>query len=573
MSRIIYARDYGILPDRYINSLKDINRMIADIDGDEETIIRFDTGRYILMNDECEEREIYITNTSSEKETKDKTKKLGILFENKKNITFDGNNSFFAINGEMIIIACINSTGIKFVNFASDYVRATVSEIKIDRLKFFRLDGTINRDCPYKIKDNRIIFEGHGMECGDSNAQLCDSNTGKTWRVFFSPTRTAGKVKDLAPYRIRICGFKRVPIDHVREGFTYQLRNSLRSEVGVFIDESQNISFDNVSFHFMHGLGIVGQFSENLTFDGIRCCPRTETGRTCSCFADFMHFCGCKGKIDIKNSYFNGSHDDAINVHGIHMMIKEKISDRRVLVEFMHPQTYGLAAFGNGDDVEGVDPISLNMQWANKVTDARLIDRYHMILDFVTPYDGIKVGQVIENVTRTPEVNIVHNVFEHIPTRGILVTTRRKVVIRRNRFIRTGMSAILISDDAKSWFESGRVMDVTIEKNYFNRCGYKGRYPVINVLPENMMITPNTPVHKNITIKDNEFVLDRTVAISVKSSEKLRISGNRYEGVHGAKPVYQFLASKDIEIENEDYTTGNRRIRRILTDKKEVKIQ
>ena len=147
----------------------------------------------------------------------------------------------------------------------------------------------------------------------------------------------------------------------------------------------------------MHGLGIVGEFSEDLYFDSVKCCPRPETGRTCAAFADIMHFTGCSGKITVKNSYLSNSNDDAINVHGIHMLIKEKVSDRRVLVEFMHPQTYGFEAFKAGDDVEGVDVPTLNLVWANKVKEARLIDKYKMLLEFETAYDGIKVGQAIEN--------------------------------------------------------------------------------------------------------------------------------------------------------------------------------
>ena len=53
----------------------------------------------------------------------------------------------------------------------------------------------------------------------------------------------------------------------------------------------------------------------------------------------------------------------------------------------------------------------------------------------------------VENVTWTPEVEIRNNYFSRIPTRGILVTTRRKVVIEDNVFYRIPMSGVLVSDD------------------------------------------------------------------------------------------------------------------------------
>jgi len=571
MSKVIYARDHGVLPDRYINSLGAINKMIESVEcGDEEVIIKFDTGKYTLSYEECIKREIYITNTSSEKEVKSKVKNIGIFFENKKNVTFDGNGSFFAVNGEMIIIALENSENISFRNFSSDYTRATVSEMKIERVNLSGISLGINKDSAYTLGDNKIRFKGANFEyAGDETvAQVCDNNGGRTWRV--STPLKALKMNELSPFSVKLSGHVLNPKDKIKEGYTYQVRKPQRTQVGVFIRNSKNVSFEEVNFHYMHGLGIVGEFSEDLYFDSVKCCPRPETGRTCAAFADIMHFTGCSGKITVKNSYLSNSNDDAINVHGIHMLIKEKVSDRRVLVEFMHPQTYGFEAFKAGDDVEGVDVPTLNLVWANKVKEARLIDKYKMLLEFETAYDGIKVGQAIENITATPEVEITGNTFEHIPTRGILVTTRRKVVIRKNTFNKTGMSAILIADDAKSWYESGRVMDVTIDNNVFDRCSFCSKDAVILIQPENSVINLKTPVHKGIKITNNKFILDKTVAISAKSSTDIKIRGNRYEGNTGPRPVYSFIASSGVVIEDEEHIMPKSRMSLILMDKKDV---
>ena len=78
---------------------------------------------------------------------------------------------------------------------------------------------------------------------------------------------------------------------------------------------------------------------------------------------------------------------------------------------------------------------------------------------------------VVENVTYTPEVIVRNNFFSRIPSRGLLVTTRRKVLIEKNTFFRMQMSGILIANDARSWFESGMVRDITIRDNHFIECG------------------------------------------------------------------------------------------------------
>ena len=86
------------------------------------------------------------------------------------------------------------------------------------------------------------------------------------------------------------------------------------------------------------------------------------------------------------------------------------------------------------------------------------------------------------------------------------------------------MSAIDISDDANSWFESGPVREVTIRGNRFIKCGE----PVIRIMPENQTVDPDQPVHQGIRILDNWFDLTGNSAVSAKSTRGLTITGNRF---------------------------------------------
>ena len=108
-----------------------------------------------------------------------------------------------------------------------------------------------------------------------------------------------------------------------------------------------------------------------------------------------------------------------------------------------------------------------------------------------------------------------------IITRGILVTTGGKVRITDNDFDSTSMHSILISDDAKYWFESGPVNDVEIAKNRFGRCkGYN-----VQVLPEN--VTHKGAVHKNIYIHDNVMESGNEGGFYFKSADGVIIENNK----------------------------------------------
>jgi hypothetical protein len=187
----------------------------------------------------------------------------------------------------------------------------------------------------------------------------------------------------------------------------------------------------------------------------------------------------------------------------------------------MHPQTFGFMAFQPGDEVEFASSDTMKTHASNRVVEARMENPRDLLLTLEHSVPGTLTDKdVIENVTWTPEVEIRGCSVSHISTRGFLLATRRKVLVENNRFIATHMSAVQVDADARSWFESGCVRDMNIRKNHFVRCGE----PAIDIYPRNS--APNPSFHRNIRIEQNEFTLRGTDAISAKSTQGLRVTGN-----------------------------------------------
>ena len=132
------------------------------------------------------------------------------------------------------------------------------------------------------------------------------------------------------------------------------------------------------------------------------------------------------------------------------------------------------------------------------------------------------IGYVIEDIDACPDVDFENNFLTRIITRGLLLTTRGKVRIKNNHFKSTTMSGILLSDDAKSWYESGMCLDVSVENNKFDYCG---ETPV-RIKPEN--IIHSGAVHKNIRITGNEFMNYKGFCITAKSTDNIVVSSNKY---------------------------------------------
>lgn len=223
----------------------------------------------------------------------------------------------------------------------------------------------------------------------------------------------------------------------------------------------------------------------------------------------------------MKNCLFSGSHDDTINIHGTHLRVVERISDKQIKVRFMHPQTFGFMAFNPGDDITFVEWDSLKTYAPNRIRDAHLLNPKEMLLTLETSVPAeLRENDVVENVTWTPEVEIRGCQVYRTPTRGFLVTTRRKVLVVDNEFFSTRMSAILIENDAEGWFESGCVRNMTIRNNRFVRCGE----PVVSINPHNRVA--NDSAHQNIRIENNEFVLRGNLSIMAKSTNSLILTNN-----------------------------------------------
>lgn len=127
-------------------------------------------------------------------------------------------------------------------------------------------------------------------------------------------------------------------------------RNKLRDNSGLFFDECSNVDCENITVNYMHGFGWLSQMCENLNFKNITFTP--AKGYTVSSFADLIHICGCKGYVNIIDSYFEHPHDDAINVHGAFFRLKKIIDTNTAELEFVHHQQGGYKAFFPENEVK-----------------------------------------------------------------------------------------------------------------------------------------------------------------------------------------------------------------------------
>ena len=542
--------------------------------------IVFSKGTYQLYPEHAETRELYVSNTvGADQRYRDKT--IGLLVEDMHGVTIDGRGAELVYHGPQTAFASIRSTDVTFTNFSFDYAAPKVVDVTVAETGVTGGHAwcvlSVPAGSPYRVDGIHVTWLGEtspatgqpywsGVDALEYT-QIHDPVAGLTWRADDPLFHDVAAVTDLGERRIRIDYTTAAPPSGA--GLVYQMRLIEREYPGAFIWESKNVTMRSMSVCYLQEFGVLGQFSENVTIDDVSFAPDPRSGRTTSSFADHVNLSGVKGEVVITDCVFDGPHDDPINIHGSYLQVVGKPAPDTLTLAYEHPQTAGFPQFYPGDEVEFVDkrtmaPLPGEPAVVTAVDGPSGMDHAKplatMTVTFSRPVPAeIEIDRTVaENITYTPAVVISGNIFRNVPTRGILVTTRKPVLITGNRFDGMSMASIYISSDASFWYESGPVTDVVIRGNSFTRPSS----PVLFVEPTNHVADPANPVHRNISVERNTFDVGDVTVVDAKSVRGFTFTGNTVRRLDGpehppyASPLFVFRGSSDVVLAPNDYDQG-----------------
>ena len=485
----------------------------------------------------------FCTNTARKSENRNGQRNVAIYLKNKKNIVIDGNGATIMIHGKMTPFLFDNCENITVKNLVVDYYCPTMSEFTVLENNNGLCKIKINDECLYEVKRNNLIFKGetglngkpywkHGYIANKRHYKLLDPET-KLFRDFSRKDMEFTFIKDLGN-NILQCELKNKEV-YLPENSIIQTRSIVRDQTGSLFNRCKNLYFENLRVKFMHGLGMVSQFCENVSY--INCDFTPAENRTAASTADFFQFSGCKGDLILDNIKASGAHDDYVNVHGTHLrVVRKNKRNNTITVRFMHHESWGFQAFQKGDELEFIRWDTLIPYAKTRVIDyKRLNDTdIRLYLDRPLP-DSLVLGKdVVENATWTSNLTVRNCNFGLTCGRGILATTRGKVVIENNIFKDVWGPALLIEDDCNFWFESGYTTEVIFRNNIVDNCDYIKMYegsPVIKYSPKVMNESSKEFVHGSLLVENNEFknpVENDCFLISLEYLRKAEIKNNTF---------------------------------------------
>lgn len=524
-----------------------INEVKSDVDDNDKILIRFKKGRYDFYPTEAQQREYYVSNHDQ-----NQPKKIGICIEGCNNLTIDGCGSDFIFHGQMLPLAVVNSSDVTLMNFSIDFENPHIAQVEIienkgDEGMVFLVEPWVE----YRIGENGyfetygegwIYYQNTGIAFEKESRHIV-YNTSDLW-IDTKDVKEIGERKLYAP------NWKDT---RLLPGTKIAMRTWKRPAPGIFLDHNNDTHIKNVNVHYAEGMGLLAQRCNNIELDGFNVCLRDDSDpRYFTTQADATHFSQCKGLIQSENGLYEAMMDDAINVHGIYLKVKERIDDRTIRCSYEHEQAWGFDWGEIGDSVCFVKAKTMETLehrniikaiYGQQTTDnGQQVSSTIAVKEFVITFEetlpeeiNAEVAYGIENLSWTPKVIFRNNIVRNNRARGALFSSPLRTICEKNIFDHTSGTAILLCGDCNGWYESGAVRDLTIRKNTFINAltnMFQFTNAVISIYPEIPNLEEQTKYfhggkHDAIVIEKNHFITFDKPLLYAKSVDGLIFRKNK----------------------------------------------
>jgi len=509
-------------------------------------------------------RELFVSNTVGI-DARFTEKSIGMLLDGVTDLTVEADGARLIVHGRQTALAVVDGREVDVQGLEIDWavptvIDVTVADSGVDAEGAWRI-LTVSAQHGFDVEGTDVVWRSErspftgGLYWSGRNAlaysQVCDPVSGRVRRAPCPLFDDVTDVERVDARTLRISYATASPPED--RGLVYQLRETDRDHPGMLVLDSADVALRRLRIDYLHGFGLVAQNSADLTLDGVVFRAPAGDGRVTAGFADFVQCSGMRGRVEIRDCEFDGPHDDPINVHGTYLAVAAAERDALTL-EYRHDQTAGFPSFDEGELIELVDRRTLRPLHTTTVRhasgpsgrDAASAARPIRVglADPLPPevLAAARAGRLAaENVTRTPEVTISGCTFRRVPTRAILVTTRRPVRIEGCRFEGIAMPCIQIAADASDWWESGPVADVAIVGNSFR-----------DVTAGVLQVAPGVPaggprVHDTVAFDDNEVELVEPLLAELRGLRVFTARGNRVRVADGGRPTIRLDAGGQVD--------------------------
>jgi hypothetical protein len=546
--------------------LNEILAMIkSSVDEDDEVVVKFKKARYDFYPNDVMQCEYYVSNHDQ-----GQPKVLGICLEQWDNLTLDGKGSEFVFHGQMLPIAIVNSSNVTLKNFSIDFENPHIAQVEVinndeNEGITFRVEPWVN----YRINEDGV-FETYGD--GWRYQQYTGIAFEKESRhIVYQTSDLWIDTKQVQEVGDRLLHAPNWKDKRLKPGTIVAMRTWNRPAPGIFLCHSNDTYIDNVTVHYAEGMGLLAQRCCDIRLNRFNVCLKENDVRYFTTQADATHFSQCKGMIRSEHGIYEGMMDDAINVHGIYLKVKERRDDNTLICSYEHNQAWGFAWGDTGDSVCFVKSKTMEMlKDINIIKEIKPYDKETVkgAKSFIITFEDELPKEInadtsfgIENLSWTPEVIFSHNIVRNNRARGALFSSPLRTVCEDNLFYHTSGTAILLCGDCNGWYESGAVRDLLIKNNTFVNAltnMFQFTNAVISIYPEipdleNQVSYFHGGKKDAVVIEKNHFITFDKPLLYAKSVDGLIFRKNKVTRNNDYEPFHwnqqEILLEKSINME------------------------
>jgi hypothetical protein len=517
---------YGATPDSGKNSSPGVARAVDFALRHHRSRILFKRGRYDFWPQGAVIRHLFISNHDGVDECA-----VAISIEHASGLELDGNGSEFVFHDSMLPIAISHSDRVTLRNFSIDYASPHSVQAKVVSKNDGFVDLHIDNPASYTVKDDHLFILAEDAAPGseqvarisvvfDPEGKWLVAGTGDNWDL----DKTTAKRLDRDD--VRLSGLTQ----QTRPGDVLILWNGDRPNPAILVSQSRHVNISDAQVYSAQGMGFIAQYSEDIHLDRLNVILKPGSGRYISTTGDAVHFSNCRGQIIVENGLFENMLDDGINVHGSYLRIAEKLAPDTLVLEFGHPQTFGLPFASSGDTLRFVQPKTLEPYATAKVAEMHSLDDKHLRIRFTEAVpQSVAVKDAAENLAWQPNVIYRNNHIRHNRARGALFGSQASTVVEDNFFDHLSGPALLFNADASNWFENAPARNVLVRHNRFldTNMGPYGQGSISILYPVDETKGGQYFNARNIRIEDNSFELFQQPLLYAASVEGLSFKHNR----------------------------------------------
>ncbi len=295
----------------------------------------------------------------------------------------------------------------------------------------------------------------------------------------------------------------------------------------------ENIVINDITVHSSAGyMIVVFPRCHNMTINRYRVVCPEGSNRLMASNIDAIHLLGLSGKLIMKDCYFDGLGDDAVNIHSTAGTISSIVGNTVKLTNgrFSIPLETDWCKEGDVIAVYTKDFVCKGHLEVKNYKDSAMVVK---LLD-----GSYEIGDIVGNTAFYAETEIIGCTVRNSRARGFLLQTEN-IKISNCKFFGISLSAILFAPDIKVWHEVGPIKnavieDCLIEKSPASKEGNVLGSIVVNTshsyFPETIDI-----VHQWIDIKNNRFKKLSGDAVFITSSNGVTIENNVIESIEDAE--------------------------------------